>query len=157
MRFRVSTLAAVLVLLAAWTPVSASGSEKQVRVLFLSSGESGQESREAAEVFERTAQATGSALVVVHELARAEVLIQITSFNRGTNKAGEPNLRWQGQFMLLVQPSQAKLGGLAVAEPFKIVMTGPDEAGTRKAVAALGRILAEALGREQPPAAPGTI
>jgi hypothetical protein len=43
------------------------------------------------------------------------------------------------------------------AAPFKVLMIGPDESSKRKAAEALGRILAEALGRAPRTLPPGTI
>jgi len=156
MRFRWSTAVVLATFVVAFSRTLASGAENEIRVLFLSPREAGLAPRAAVSEFEHQIRALGGQLVVVGELAKAEVLVEFATFKSGTSKTGEPELRWEGHFLPLVAPPQASHAALARAEPFTIVMTGPDESSKQKAAVALGRMLAEVLGREKRPA-PGTI
>ena len=156
MRIRHGSLVALLSLLATSTPVGAAP-DTQVRVLLLCPRESVQGCEDFVRDLEREIRTSAGSLVVVGGLSKAEVLVEVASFDRITNKAGEPGLRVLGHFVPLVPTSKASLGALATAEPFKVVMAGPDESIKRRVAMALGTMLAEVLGREKQPAPAGSI
>jgi hypothetical protein len=146
---------AILLVLTTLPLVSrAESAEPDIKVLLLTPRHSAGVPVDAAADLEQNIRMTGS-VVPVDELSKADVLVELSQFNRKVKQGGDSEFLWEGHFLALL-PSPGADRFVPKPEPFTIRMIGPDESSKRKAAEALGRILVEALGRA-PRNARGTI
>ena len=154
LRWAVAALGVLVVVLPSVS--RATPPDPEIKVLLLRPRQSAEVPEDAAAQLEQSIKAVAGLVVPVGELSKADVLVELSQFDRKVRQDGDSEFRWEGHFVALV-PTPGNDHFVPKAEPFKILMMGPDKSSRRKAAEALGRILAEALGRAPRTVPPGTI
>ncbi len=97
---------------------------------------------------ERAISESESSLVVVTELAAADVIVEFTGYRRGTTERSEPAASWYGHHLVVTSATEAAGAAVNEPQPFALLATGPEDDLVTHAVTALEMVLAKALGRE---------
>lgn len=96
---------------------------------------------------ERAISEGESSLVVVTELAAADVIVEFIGYRRGVTARDEPAASWYGHHLVVTSATSAAGTAATELQPLVLLATGPEDELLTHAVAALEMALTKALRR----------